>query len=109
MLQSVSAINDTLPSVLADLGKAAVAGKSDYSFVASSAMMDDVLPLINIVSKTMQAKDADFTNLVNLVLPMHPGGTEELGNCARACIFGVGRAARTPWRFVRRRSALQPP
>jgi hypothetical protein len=44
MLQSVSAINDTLPSVLADLGKAAVAGKSataiglnvmthDYRFV----------------------------------------------------------------------------
>jgi hypothetical protein len=63
-------------------------------------MMDDVLPLINIVSKTMQAKDADFTNLVNLVPPTHPGGPEELGNCAKACIFGVGRAARTPWRFI---------
>jgi hypothetical protein len=45
------------------------ASATDYRFVASLAMMDDVLPLINIVSKTMQATDADFTNLVNLVPP----------------------------------------
>jgi hypothetical protein len=29
--------------------------------------MEDVLPVVNILSKTMQMKDADFTNLVHLV------------------------------------------
>jgi hypothetical protein len=79
--EAVAAINDTLPSLLSDFARHAEIGKSaaaiglnvmahDFRFVAATALMDDVLPVVNMLSKTMQKADADFTSLVHLVPPV---------------------------------------
>jgi hypothetical protein len=67
----------------------------DYRFVASVALMEDVLPVINILSKTMQMKDADFTNLVHFVPPVL-GVLEDL-EISPGPVLRAGRTARTPW------------
>jgi hypothetical protein len=74
---SVHGINDTLPSLLKDLRAhsdkttdAMAIGLShlhDYLFIATTAILNDVLPVIGILSKTMQKDAADFTLLVDLV------------------------------------------
>jgi hypothetical protein len=75
---SVHGINDTLPSLLKDLRAhsdkatdAMAIGLShlthDYRFIATTAILNDVLPVIGILSKTMQKDAADFTLLVDLV------------------------------------------
>jgi hypothetical protein len=78
---AVATINDTMPSLLEDLADHAQNGHSaaaiglntlthDYRFVATTAAMDDILPIINILSKAMQKKSSDFTTLVKLVPPV---------------------------------------
>jgi hypothetical protein len=42
----------------------------DYRFVATTAILNDIIPIVDILSKTMQRSGASFTVLVSLVPPV---------------------------------------
>ena len=71
-------IFDTLPSQLASMDKLAAKDSdasaiglkllmNDFRFVMATAGLDDILPVVHVLSKAFQAKDADFTVLVEIV------------------------------------------
>ena len=77
-MSAVHGIFDTLPSQLESIEKLAENGADataiglkvlmyDYRFVLATASLDDILPVVNILSTAMQAKDADFTVIVNML------------------------------------------